>query len=78
MMLIRNLDGGVNIIVNVNGKQVCDSKALYGGEGHTSKTADGKLWETIRETTVCTDSIKVKKGDKIYIEGSFDLDLHPS
>jgi hypothetical protein len=80
-MLIYRLpitDGGVNIVVKVNDKEVCDSKALYGGEGHTSTTAEGKVWQTIRETTECGKGTKVKKGDKIFMQGNYDLDLHPS
>jgi hypothetical protein len=65
-------------LLTINGKEVCNSKAEYGGEGHTSKTADGKVWETIRTTSTCNQPIKVVKGDKLYMEAHYDLDLHPS
>ena len=34
-------DGGVNVILKVNDVEKCDSRALYGGEGHTT-IVDGK------------------------------------
>jgi hypothetical protein len=71
-------DGGVNILVTVNGKEVCNSKALYGGKGHTSTTPEGKVWQTISETTECGQGVRVKKGDKIFMQGNYDLGLHPS
>lgn len=70
-------DGGINIILKINGEIVCDSKASYGGEGHTAKTADGKVWETIATTSTCLEPIKVTKGDKMYMEAHYDLELHP-
>jgi len=71
-------DGGVNIVLKINDQEVCNSKAVYGGEGHTSKTPDGKVWETIRETSSCYTPIKVKKGDKFYMQANYDTELHPS
>jgi len=71
-------DGGIDILLKVNGKEVCDSTAAYGGEGHTGKTADGRIWETIRTTSTCEDPIKVVKGDKLYMEAHYDVGLHPS
>jgi hypothetical protein len=71
-------DGGVNLILKINDKLVCDSKAEYGGEGHTSKTSDGKVWETIRATSTCEDPVKVTKGDKVYMQANYDVGLHPS
>lgn len=71
-------DGGINIVLKVNDEVVCDSRASYGGEGHTATMADGKVWETLRESTKCTKSIPVKKGDKIYMQANYDLELHPS
>ncbi|TID18936.1 putative amidase [Venturia nashicola] len=71
-------DGGIDIILQVNDKTVCDSKAVYGGEGATAKTEDGKVWETISNTLTCTEPVKVSKGDKLFMEAHYDLDLHPS
>jgi hypothetical protein len=70
-------DGGVNIVLKVNDVEKCDSRALYGGEGHTT-TVDGKIWETIRETTPCTGTVRVQKGDRIYMQANYDVVLHPS
>jgi len=71
-------DGGIDLNLKVNGKTVCVSRAQYGGEGHVTKTADGKVWETIKETSTCDQPIKVSKGDKIYMQANYDLDMHPS
>jgi hypothetical protein len=70
------ISGGVNIILKINDKVVCDSKALYGGPGFTT-TVDGKVWETIRESTKCLDPILVKKGDRVYMQANYDTVLHP-
>ena len=71
-------DGGVNIQFKVNGKEACDSRAVYGGQGHESVGADGKVWKTIRESTYCPTPFKIKKGDKIEMQANYDLDLHPA
>ncbi|QDS77201.1 hypothetical protein FKW77_002619 [Venturia effusa] len=71
-------DGGIDVVLQVNGKTVCHSKATYGGEGHTAKTADGKVWETIAATSTCWEPIKVSRGDKLFMEAHYDLELHPS
>ena len=70
-------DGGINIVLKVNDKEVCNSRALYGGPGHTI-TVNGRTWETIRQTTPCTGTIRVEKGDRIYMQANYDLELHPS
>jgi hypothetical protein len=71
-------DGGENIIMKVNDKEICNSRALYGGPEHTSIGPDGKVWETIREMTNCQYATKVDKGDKITVEANYDLVKHPS
>lgn len=71
-------DGGENIIMRVNGKEVCNSRALYGGPEHTAVGPDGKVWETIREMTNCHYTTKVNRGDKISVEANYDLEKYPS
>ena len=66
------------MVLKINDKIVCNSKTTYGGPGHVGKTSDGKVWETIQKTSSCDDPVKVKKGDKVYMEANYDLDLHPS
>jgi hypothetical protein len=72
------LDGGINAVLWVNGKEVCNSKAAYGGEGATGTTADGKVWETIRTTSYCWDPVHVFKGDKLFMQVHYDMGLHPA
>jgi len=71
-------DGGVGVVVSVNGKESCTSKAIYGGEGHEGVDPDGKPWSTLRELTICDQPIKVKKGDKLGLEAQFDMEKHPA
>jgi hypothetical protein len=67
-----------HVLMKLNGKEVCNSRAMYGGPGHTTAAPDGTTWETINEMTNCHYSTKVVKGDKISVEASYDLVKHPS
>jgi hypothetical protein len=66
------------MVITINGKEVCNSEVLYGGEGHMTPGSDGKLRPTIRTTTVCDKPIKVFKGDKLHITANYDLNEHPA
>jgi hypothetical protein len=72
-------DGGDSMSAKINGKEICTSKALYGGPGHEGKTPSGGNWTMIREMEFCETNqpIKVSKGDKLTIAGNFDLEKHP-
>jgi hypothetical protein len=63
-------DGGSNILMKINDKQVCDSQAIYGKSG----TGD---WLTIDHMTLCTQPIKVSKGDRVTLEAYYDHETHP-
>lgn len=73
-------DGGDAVLLNINGKSICESKATYGGESFS--TADngvsGKKWETISNMATCIDPVKVLKNDKISVGAKFDTEAHPS
>jgi hypothetical protein len=71
-------DGGLDMAVKINGKEVCRSKALYGGPGHEGKNKDGTPWTIIQGTTMCDEPIQVRKGDKLDVVASFDMDKHPA
>lgn len=71
-------DGGLNVILKVNGKLACESKAIYGGEAGTTTAVDGTKWETIGRMTKCRDPIPVKRGDKLVVEANYDLAQHPA
>jgi hypothetical protein len=66
-------DGGVNIKAYVNGKEVCESKAVYGIAGGTVLAPDGKPWQTITGYTPCENPTQIKRGDKIRISSEYDL-----
>jgi hypothetical protein len=69
-------DGGVNIKVFVNSKEVCEAKAVYGVDGGSTNAPDGKKWETITAYTPCDTPIPIKKGDKVYMTSEYDLTKH--
>jgi hypothetical protein len=69
-------DGGTAVSLSINGKEYCNSKALYGGKGGTL-TIDGKSWETIRQMEECNVPFPVKKGDVLKVEASYDTKAHP-
>jgi hypothetical protein len=71
-------DGGNDIVLKLNGKEVCVSKAEYGGTGHEGFNAKGEKWTTIRGMTTCDEPIKVIKGDKISVIANFDMEEHPA
>ncbi|QDS72520.1 hypothetical protein FKW77_000157 [Venturia effusa] len=68
-------DGGVNTTVILNGKPACTLKAKYGGTDGGA-TINGQKWETITAYDVCSEPIKVSKGDKITMEAWYDLTAH--
>jgi Stress up-regulated Nod 19 len=70
-------DGGVQVLLTLNDRVICDSRAIYGGDGSSSVGPNGKPWETIREMTQCTDAIAIKKGDVISMRSVYDTSLHP-
>jgi hypothetical protein len=68
--------GGSEMNIELNGKNVCTLKALYGGLGGVSKQDDGTVDDIIREMTYCPP-IKVQKGDRLFTEAKYDFDIHP-
>jgi len=70
-------DGGLKMVIKVNGKEACTSSITYGGEGHEQVQANGEVWKTIGRTIGCLEPIAVKKGDKLNMEAFFDFEEHP-
>jgi hypothetical protein len=66
-------DGGDHIILELNGKSICDSHALYG------KTTEekGVKWSVIEKMEQCTQPVKVSKGDKLRMVSFYDTEKHP-
>ena len=67
-------DGGVSVETIVNGKPVCESKAIYGTK---LKMENGKEWTTISKMTDCEEPFAVKNGDIITMKVNFDEVNHP-
>lgn len=72
---LTTADGGVDVTMKLNGKEICDSKAEYGGAASTLKDGD-KVWKTINQMTYCDGPVKMVKGDKLLLEAKYDLDEH--
>jgi hypothetical protein len=70
-------DGGVQIRVTLNGKEVCNSIVKYGGHGHELVQPDGEIWKTMGKTSGCINALRVHKGDKFQFEATFDFNAHP-
>ena len=60
--------------VILNGKVVCDSKAIY--DQKTGTNVKGERWETIMTYEPCLGPIKTKKGDKLQISSDYDVRKH--
>jgi len=71
-------DGGLKMVLTLNGKDVCTSSIVYGGEGHEQVQKDGTVWKTIGKTIGCIDPIRVSKGDKLNMFAHFDFEEHPA
>ena len=68
-------DGGTSVKMVVSGREVCLSKAIYGGT--STLIVDGKEWQTITKMTECTGPVKIKKGEKIQVTATYDTKNHP-
>jgi hypothetical protein len=68
-------DGGISVALILNGKRVCTSKAIYGGDKGTA-SVDGEKWETIQGYEPCTQPIELKVGDQLHVEAIYDLKAH--
>jgi hypothetical protein len=59
--------GGDKMIMYINGKVVCESKALYGSKGDSA----------IESMSVCfSKPLPVKQGDKLVLEAVYDVSKH--
>jgi hypothetical protein len=68
-------DGGTSIVILLNDKAVCESRAIYGTK--MQATDGGKDWTTISQMTDCEREFDVKKGDKIKLLVNYDEIAHP-
>jgi hypothetical protein len=56
--------GGTEVVLTVNGKDICTSKATYNNAG------------VITEMSICPKPIALKKGDSFALKGTYDLTKH--
>jgi hypothetical protein len=80
------LDGSVNMVFSLNGKQICDSRTEYNapavGEGQAGTQPSGNHHGGLNGgmmsgISICMNETAYKKGDKLSIAANYDLDLHP-
>lgn len=64
-------DGGEAMVLYINDKEICTSKADYGSG------AAGEDSSTIRSMSWCPEIINVKKGDVMRMSSLYDLKKHP-
>jgi hypothetical protein len=70
MLTFCRHDGGTAMILNINGKEVCRSTAVYGSGGSING-------EKIQYMTFCGKNIPIKKGDVVTLDSVYDLKTHP-
>jgi hypothetical protein len=70
-------NGGTNIFLTLNGKVVCNSRAVYGGDENHAIAPNGKIWDTIHTMTECNEPIQVKAGDTVSTIAVYDTTAHP-
>jgi hypothetical protein len=70
-------DGGSDLQMAIDGKVICDSKAIYGGPGGTRMNEKGEVWETMSGVTECMGPLEVKKGQVVTLKADYDLEKHP-
>ncbi|KAK3079380.1 hypothetical protein LTS18_005003 [Coniosporium uncinatum] len=68
-------DGGEQMLLLVNDKPACVSKAEY-GKG-AAADVNGKAWQTIEQLSDCNGPIAIKKGDTLSMVATYDLKTHP-
>jgi hypothetical protein len=66
------------MVILLNGKPICESRATYGGPAHEQVQENGEVWKTIASMSECGEALRVRKGDKLQFSAYFDLDKHKS
>jgi Stress up-regulated Nod 19 len=66
-------DGGDHIVLTLNGKEICNSRAIYGQE----RGVDESQWAVITKMEQCTSPVAIKKSDKLQITSYYDTAKYP-
>lgn len=80
---LTGADGSINMVFDLNGKQICDSRTEYNAAAVGSKPAEGGhshggMDEAMMGgISICANGTDYKKGDKLSIAANYDLGLHP-
>lgn len=70
-------DGGVSLSATLNGRRICESRAVYGAGGNaTEEKGDGQM-TTIDHMGYCMGPWPVRKGDVLELVAEYDLEMHP-
>jgi hypothetical protein len=65
------------MVVRLNNREICVSKAHYGSTVRVEDSNVPSNWTTISSMSECDDIIPVKKGDTIAVDASWDKAAHP-
>ena len=64
------------MVTRLNGKVVCDSKAIYKAEVVGKST--GGMSGMLSDMSLCMKTFDVKKGDVLSMEANYDMAKHES
>ena len=65
------------MVFSLNGKQICDSRTEYKAPAIGEISQAGAAKGMMSGISICMNGTEYKKGDKLTIAASYDLDLHP-
>jgi hypothetical protein len=64
------------MVTKLNGRVICDSKAIYKAEKVGKST--GGMSGMLSDMSICMESVDVKKGDVLSMEANYDMAKHES
>jgi hypothetical protein len=70
-------EGGEKIILLLNDKLICESRAVYGGSQGTFLREDGFKWEGISYMTPCHEPVNINRGDVLTMVSTYDTSNRP-
>jgi hypothetical protein len=71
-------DGGDKVLLKLNNKEICTSKAIYEAKSVTTGSAHGgHMGDSMSGMSSCENVMEVKKGDQLMVTSTFDTLAHP-
>jgi hypothetical protein len=66
------------MVLKLNGKVICDSRAVYKAENVLSGNSNGGMAGMISDMTMCLTPVDVKKADVLSMEANYNMEKHES